>query len=602
MPPVRHPHRPPAANPVLGPSSLVSTRGDGPKAAGFPGSPPPFRSLRSLKGGAPPRGTEERRQTGLIHSFTRSLFHDTPLLDTRSPARDCLHMPPGLETNFTGLDWGIVVAYLLVVTVVGFYANRYIGDMADYLVAGRTLRSGLAIATMIGSELGLVTIVYAGEKGFTGGLAALHIGVLAGFVTLLVGLSGFLVVPLRRAGVCTIPEYYEMRFGRGVRVLGGIILALAGILNMGLFLVAGAKFITFLTGIHDPNLLNWVMTILLVLVLLYTVLGGMVSVVVTDYLQFVVLAVGLLASCWLAYQQLGWEQIAGAVQTIHGDGGSDPLAGYGPGYVIWTMFVAGLVSCAVWPTAAMRACSVESEQAVRRLYIWSSIGFLIRWALPVFLGVCALAWIEGRTDLHEMFLPAGKTAYSQQAVPAYLAQLLPAGLIGLVAAGMLAAFMSTHDSYLLCWSAVLTQDVVAPLLGDRLSTPGRLLLTRVFILLIGGFLLVWGLWYPLKADLWDYMAVTGSVYFTGAFVLLLAGLYWNGASRVGAYLTLLCGGLMLLTLQDTPMRAWVDLVLARGGYQLKDEHLGLLTTILCLLAMVFGSLLFPDRRRREAEA
>ena len=56
-----------------------------------------------------------------------------------------------------------------------------------------------------------------------------------------------------------------------------------------------------------------------------------------------------------------------------------------------------------------------------------------------------------------------------------------------------------------------------------------------FLFGLGVFLLVWGLWYPLGEQLWDYMAVTGAVYFTGAFAVLVSGLYWPRASRTGAY-------------------------------------------------------------------
>ena len=64
-------------------------------------------------------------------------------------------MPTGLESNFSGLDWAIVVGYLLGTLVVGLYVNRFIQDMSDYVVAGRSLGTWLAVATMIGSELGL---------------------------------------------------------------------------------------------------------------------------------------------------------------------------------------------------------------------------------------------------------------------------------------------------------------------------------------------------------------------------------------------------------------------------------------------------------------
>lgn len=511
----------------------------------------------------------------------------------------------GLQSNFSDLDWGIVAVYLGASVLIGFYANRFIGDMADYVVAGRSLRSCLGIATMVGSELGLVTVMYAAQKGFTGGFAAFHIGLVAGVVTLLVGLTGFIVVPLRQMGVMTIPEFYERRFGRGVRVLGGIILALAGILNMGLFLKAGAIFITALTGLTSDVEVKIIMSVMLGLVLVYTILGGMISVIITDYIQFVVLAFGLLVSCYIAVCKLGWEPIVTTVQTLKGEAGFNPFhgEGFGASYVVWMIFTAGLVSCAIWQTAVMRACAAESTRVVRRLYAWSSIGFLIRFLIPQFLGICALVYVSQRPELAAVFVPAGEADASTTlaAMPLFLSQILPAGLIGLVAAGMLAAFMSTHDSYLLCWASVLTQDVIAPLAGERLSARLRIWLTRVLIAAIGVFLLVWSLWYPLGQDLWDYMAVTGAVYFTGAFALLLFGLYGKWASRTGAYLALGAGFLALAGLKPVQAALRLDDVAAGLGVPLSGEVVGLSATGLCVLLIVGGSLLFPDRRRSWAE-
>ena len=170
----------------------------------------------------------------------------------------------GYVSNFNTFDWCIVGVYLLLSVGIGWYARRYVGDMADYVVAGRALKSRLAIATMIGSELGLITVMYSAQKGFTGGFAAFHIGLVAGIVALIVGFTGFIVVPLREMGVMTIPEFYQRRFSRGVRIMAGAILALAGILNMGLFLKAGSVFITGLTGMTSDFELKIVMTVLLV--------------------------------------------------------------------------------------------------------------------------------------------------------------------------------------------------------------------------------------------------------------------------------------------------------------------------------------------------
>lgn len=542
----------------------------------------------------------------------------------------------GIETNFSAADWCIVVCYLLAVVAIGTYVRRYVSNVTDFIVAGRGLRTFLAVATMIGTELGLVTVMYSAQKGFTGGFAAFHIALAAAIVTLVVGVTGFIVVPLRRLNVMTIPEFYEKRFGRGVRILGGIILALSGILNMGMFLKAGSFFVMGITGLTQDVHLKIIMTTLLAMVLLYTTLGGMVSVVVLDYIQFVVLSFGLLATSLLAIRHLGWGSILQAVSQVKGRAGFDPFSseGFGAPYVVW-MFFLGLVSCAVWQTAVIRACSAESTRTVKRLYLWSSIGFLMRFLLPYFIGICALVFMVRHPALKEIFLPAGRDADSQTtllAMPLFLSQILPAGLIGIVSAGMLAAFMSTHDSYLLCWSSVLTQDVVAPWFKKGLSSRIRLLLTRIFIVAIGIFILVWGLWYPLGQDLWDYMAISGAIYFTGAIALLVFGLYWKRASKVGAYAALLCGFLAALGL--TPLQNKLGFILnplkLRIGFTeriplenvtektalvLKDvpieqitaksvevyetipsEIIGLAVITLATLAMIVGSLLFPMTR------
>ena len=232
--------------------------------------------------------------------------------------------------DFGPVDIAIVVFYLALSVGIGLLANRFITGLTGYLVAGRSLGTALSVATMTGSELGLITVMYQAQKGFTGGFAALHIGLIAGVVTLVVGLTGFIVVGLRRTGVMTIPEFYARRFGKDVRVTGGILLALGGILNMGLFLQVGSQFVVGVTGL-DPGggTVALVMTVLLGLVLFYTVLGGMVSVVLTDYVQFVVLSLGLVALVLLAIQNLGYDHIAQVWEARRGADTFDPRAQFG---------------------------------------------------------------------------------------------------------------------------------------------------------------------------------------------------------------------------------------------------------------------------------
>ena len=452
------------------------------------------------------------------------------------------------QTNFTPLDWVIVAVYLALSVGIAFFVKRYAGNMTNFVSAGRAVGTWLGIATLTGTEMGLITVMYSAQKGFTSGFAAFHIGVIAGFVAFLIGVTGFIVVRLREHEVLTIPEYYEKRFGRRTRILGGIMLAFGGLLNMGLFLKVGAMFIVGITGmVPDSVAVNTVMVVLLALVLVYTVIGGMISVVITDYIQFVILSVGILVTGWLAIDFVGWDNLFKTVRTYKGEAGFNPVAaesGFGWEYVGW-MFFLGIVNCALWPTAVARALAMESTTALKRQYTWSSISFAIRMIIPNLLGICAFVFVMNKApDLQAVFFPEEadvKAVDNLYAMPIFLGRILPAGLIGLITAAMIAAFMSTHDGYLLCWSTVITQDIIAPLFKERLDNPTRIKITRVLIVLIGLYILYWGLFYTGEEDIWDYMAVTGAIYFTGAFSLLFGGLYWHRASSTGAVLALMAG-------------------------------------------------------------
>ena len=323
-------------------------------------------------------------------------------------------------------------------------------------------------------------------------------------------------------------------------------------------------------------------------------------------MQFVVLSFGLLLTTALAIWKLGWTHIFESIESVMGVSGFDPTvaeSGFGWEYIAWMGFM-GLMSCAIWPTSVARALAMENPGAVKRQYIFASISYMIRFLIHYFWGICALVYILNDPALRTLFFPAGYPAPAVMpegltaldnlySLPVFLGRILPAGVIGVITAGMVAAFMSTHDSYLLCWSSVLTQDVVAPLYENdqrKMSPQARILLTRVFIVLIGLYVLYWGIIYHGEDDIWDYMAVTGAIYFSGAFAVLLGGLYWKKASSTGAFLALVAGLFALAGLSPVQDALGIDVDSAR---------IGLLTIGCTVCVMVIGSWLFPDHNRVE---
>src|SRR5580704_17186705 len=127
--------------------------------------------------------------------------------------------------NFTILDWAIVSGYLVVSLAVGLLGKKYIGNVAHYLVAGRKLGTYIGIATLAATEIGTITFMYNAELGFRNGYASFIIGLISGLVMIFIGRTGFLVKKMRAMGIMTVPEFFEVRYSRRLRLLTGILVA-----------------------------------------------------------------------------------------------------------------------------------------------------------------------------------------------------------------------------------------------------------------------------------------------------------------------------------------------------------------------------------------
>ena len=495
------------------------------------------------------------------------------------------------STNFSTVDWIIVLVYICIPLVIGILVRKYVHQLSDFIVAGRSLRIFIAIATLTGTELGLVTVMYNSELGFRHGFSAFHVALIESLCVLAVGITGFIVYKLRQLRIMTIPEFYEMRFGRKVRIIGGLLLSLGGILNMGLFLQAGARFMMGVTGYNNPAGLKIFMTIMLIMVLIYTVLGGMVSVVLNDFLQFVVLSIGMLLTSFFILKEIGWEGLFDIPESVNAEAWLNPVAegsGFGMLYVIF-MVVLTFSAAILWQSGTLRALSAKTPKTAKRLFLFSSVSYMARRVIPMLWGIGAFIFFS-RVPQYLAAFSGSDSLNPQFGMPLFIAKILPSGLLGILTAGMLAAFMSTHDSYLLSWSSVITQDIIAPLKKDRLSDKKRLLINRICIVCIGLFLLIWGLWFEAPVSLWNYMAVTGTIYLAGAFTVVGAGLYWKRASKTGATIALFAGLLAILGIGPWTQGEYVP-------WYLTDKFFGIMTFVTAFLGMIVGSLLFPDKKK-----
>ncbi len=483
--------------------------------------------------------------------------------------------------NFSLLDGSIVGLYLLVTMVAGVMVRKYVGKVEDFLVAGREMNVYLGIASLAATEFGIVTCMYTAQNGFTKGFAGAIPGVLTFLGMFLIGYTGFCIKPLRDSGVMTIPELFEKKFGPRIRWASGVVIVLGGLLNMGVFLRTGGDFLVSVSGMN-PDYLEEMMTLLLVGVAVYTILGGMLSVLVTDFLQFIVMSAGLIVVTFLILDKVGWSTLVNTVETNYGEAGFNPLKNptMGWSYVIFNALL-NTAAALTWQTQIARVLAAKDTTTGRKVYTGTSFFFVARFLIPGIWGIAALA----------ILTPEQIGGNSLLAMPKMLSVLVPAGLMGLLVAAMLAADMSTDSSYMLTWGSVIYNDIMAPFRKGKWSEKKGLFWNRTIVAIIGVFLLIYGLWYKLEGDLWTYLGITGSIYLSSMSILLIACCYWKPANSWGAAAAIFFGAAVpastLILQKIGPYTEW---------FKANDTVCGVATYVIVALAMVVGSLLKPTRK------
>src|SRR6059036_2766813 len=116
-------------------------------------------------------------------------------------------------THFSWLDGSIIGIYLLATMIAGLMVRKYVGKVEHFLIAGREMDLYLGIASLAATEFGVVTCMYTAQNGYDFGFAGSTPGIIMALAMYIVGATGFCVKKLRDAGVMTVPELFEKRFG-----------------------------------------------------------------------------------------------------------------------------------------------------------------------------------------------------------------------------------------------------------------------------------------------------------------------------------------------------------------------------------------------------
>ena len=415
---------------------------------------------------------------------------------------------------FTGV--GI---YLMAMLVIGALASRKANSADNFIVAGRRMPIWICSATLVATWFGGGTMMGAAgaayERGLIGVIADPFGGALALFVV------GFFFVRLfRRLRLLTFIEFFQNRYGTTAATIAAIATIASNIGWVGALLVAFGFVFETLTGVP----LAYGIMGGAVVVFIYTVAGGMWAVAITDFVQMVVIACGLVLLLVVVLIDVGgWGNIGphlpeGTFRMIPAENTTSVWLHY-----IRAWFIFGLADVTA-QTLLQRAFSAKDEQTAQNSFYLAGIGHLSLGMIPVTLGIIASVTMPGLAD--------PETVVPQLAI----AHLHPVAIAVFVGA-LLAAIMSSADSALLAAASVFSTNIL-PLFKRQASDRARLLATRVAIPVFGSF----AVYVALEVQVvYNLIMDANSVSLVCVVVPFIVGVWWSRANRTGALASMIMG-------------------------------------------------------------
>ena len=458
----------------------------------------------------------------------------------------------------------LVIAYLLVTIAIGLVAAKRVKTSADFAIAGRHLPLAMIVTTTFATWFGAETVLGIPAKFVNSGLN----GVVedpfgAGSCLILVGL--FFAGKLYRMNLLTISDYYRERYGRSVEVICSIIIMVSYLGWVSAQVTALGLVFNLLSGgvISMP----WGMTIGVVSVLAYTLFGGMWSVAITDFMQMIILVVGLAALAVYAGNQAGGADKVIALAV------SQDLFKFlpEPNMKDILFFVAAAITIMFGSIPQQdvfqRVMSANSLNAATKGPIIGGICYILFAFVPMFLVVSALIIMpEQAAQLIE--------EDPQKVLPTLVMTQMPFVMQVLFFGALLSAIKSCASATLLAPSVTFTENIwrqFFPHQGDKQS----LLAMRVTVLVFSALVLLYAIQMQ-GSSIYEMVSGAYQVTLVGAFIPLLFGLYWAKATTQGAIFSIALG-----------LSTWLLLLMTPAGEEFPAQLAGVLAS---LAGMLIGSL------------
>jgi SSS family solute:Na+ symporter len=413
------------------------------------------------------------------------------------------------------IDFAVLALYFAGMLAIGWLAKKAIRTEEDFAVAGRRLGPLLYGGTMAAVVLGGASTVGGIGLGYQHGLSGMWLVVAIGFGVILVSLV--FAAPIRRMKLYTVGEMLEVRYGRHARLMTGIVMAVYTLLLCVVSTIACGSVLSTIFGIDRLV----AMAIGGSVVLIYSTLGGMWSITLTDIVQFAIKTVGIffILVPVALYRVGGFD---GLSKTLPASAfsltavGGDAIAAY------FVTYVFGLViGQDIW----QRIATARTEGIARWAGTVSGVYCVFYGVAGAVIGMCA-----------KVLLP--EIASRDQVFSSMVLLTLPPGISGLVTAAALAAIMSTASGTLIASATVVDKDIVEIVMKVEYGAENEVRRSRLFLLGLG--LIAIGLACVMQ-DVVAALTIAYDILVGGLLIAIVGGLFWRRGNIQGAMASMVCG-------------------------------------------------------------
>ncbi|HSV69323.1 MAG TPA: sodium:solute symporter family protein [Methylibium sp.] len=434
----------------------------------------------------------------------------------------------------------LVIAYLLVTIAIGLWAAKRVKTTADFAIAGRHLPLVMIVTTTFATWFGSETVLGIPAKFVEGGLN----GVVedpfgAGTCLILVGL--FFAAKLYKMTLLTISDYYRERYGRGIEVVCSLIIILSYLGWVSAQVTALGLVFNLLSGGAISVPMGMVLGTASILA--YTLFGGMWSVAVTDFVQMIILVVGLSVIAMFAADQAGGADKVIALAT------SKDLFNFlpPPTFTDVVFFVAAAITMMFGSIPQQdvfqRVMSANSVQAATRGPVIGGLCYIAFAFVPMFLVTSALIIMPEQAAMLIKEDP-------QKVIPTLVMEKMPFVMQVLFFGALLSALKSTASATLLAPSVTFVENIWRQFV-PRTNDKRELRTMRVAVLVFSVCVCAYAIALE-GTPIYDMVSSAYQVTLVGAFVPLVAGLYWKKATTQGAVFSIVLGILTWVMFMLTP--------------------------------------------------